>query len=526
MPQDNSVQQPIADNTPLKPGDNQSGGSSRIAKNAVMLYLRMFLGMLVGFYTSRVVLDVLGVADYGIYGVVSGVVAMWGFLNASMSGATSRFLTFELGLGDKKRLAETFSSALIVHIGIALVVFVLAETIGLWFLYNKLVIPADRMTAAFWVYQLSIVGTMVSITQVPYDASIISHERMDIYAYVEILNSVLKLLIVYLLTIGGFDKLILYAALVFAVTVLIMMIYRVYCIRHYEETHFHWIWKPAILKPLLSFSGWDLYGNGCVAVRQQGFNFLINMFFGVIYNAASGITSVVNGLILGLVGNITLAYRPAIIKRYAQEDLGQMQVLMKNAVKVMIMLYGCLMVPCFMELPYLLSLWLVTVPEYTVIFCRLMFLASFMILVNNVISIAIHATGDIKRISFISGTTHVVCVLVVYVLFRLGMRVETAYIAGVVFGIIIMFSNTAILKVQIKRFEAWKFLQATFISFIIIAVAAVAAAAVHTQIAHPLVRLIVVTSVSLVTILVINYVFIIDQASKDLIASKLWRRFR
>ena len=147
--------------------------------------------MLVGFYTSRGVLDVLGVADYGIYGVVSGVVAMWGFLNASMSGATSRFLTFELGLGDKKRLAETFSSALIVHIGIALVVFVLAETIGLWFLYNKLVMPADRMTAAFWVYQLSIVGTMVSITQVPYDASIISHERMDIYAYVEILNSVL-----------------------------------------------------------------------------------------------------------------------------------------------------------------------------------------------------------------------------------------------------------------------------------------------------------------------------------------------
>ena len=225
----------------------------RIAKNALMLYIRMFLTMIVGLYTSRVVLATLGVEDYGIYGVVGGIVAMMGFLNASMSGATSRFLTFELGRGDKQRLADTFSSALIVHIGIAVVVLLLAESVGLWFLENKLIIPAGRMNAARWVYQCSILSAMLGITQAPYNASIIAHEKMDVYAYVEILNVTLKLLIVYLLVIGHFDKLILYALLTLAVSVVVMLTYRIYCIRHFEESHFHWLWDKTILKPLLSF---------------------------------------------------------------------------------------------------------------------------------------------------------------------------------------------------------------------------------------------------------------------------------
>lgn len=198
---------------------DQSSNNKRIAKNTLALYLRMFLTMMVGLYTSRVVLATLGVEDYGIYGVVGGVVGMMGFLNASMSGATSRFLTFELGRGDKERLAKTFSSALIVHIIIALIVLLVSETVGLWFLCNKLVIPEGRMAAAHVVYQLSIFSAMLTITQVPYNSSIISHEKMDIYAYVEILNVTLKLLIVYLLVIGNFDKLILYAILTLAVSV-------------------------------------------------------------------------------------------------------------------------------------------------------------------------------------------------------------------------------------------------------------------------------------------------------------------
>ena len=283
-------------------------GNQRIARNAVMLYIRMFLTMIVGLYTSRVVLNVLGVEDFGTYGVVGGIVAMMGFLNASMSGATSRFLTFELGRGDQKRLADTFSSALIAHMMIALFVLVVAETVGLWFLTHKLVIPAGRMPAAHWVYQMSILSAMISITQVPYNATIIAHEKMDVYAYVEILNVTLKLLIVYLLTIGNFDKLILYAALVLAVSIVIRMIYRVYCLRHFAESHFHWIWDKSILKPLLNFSGWDLYGNMAFTVRTHGANFILNSFYGVVLNAASGIAATVQGVVLGFSSNVVLAF--------------------------------------------------------------------------------------------------------------------------------------------------------------------------------------------------------------------------
>ena len=268
-----------------------SENNKRIAKNTIMLYLRMFLTMVVGLYTSRVVLQTLGVEDYGIYGVVGGIVAMMGFLNASMSGATSRFLTFELGRGDKERLSKTFSSALVVHIIIAVIVFVVAETVGLWFLCYKLVIPENRMVAAHWVYQLSILSSMITITQVPYNSSIIAHEKMDVYAYVEILNVTLKLLIVYLLVIGNFDKLILYAILMFAVSVIIMMVYRIYCLRRFEECKFRLFLDKDYLKPLLSFSGWDLYGNTDFSVRQQGANFLLNMFYGVVLNAAYNIAT-------------------------------------------------------------------------------------------------------------------------------------------------------------------------------------------------------------------------------------------
>lgn len=246
----------------------------RIAKNTLILYIRMFISMIVGLYTSRVVLNTLGVEDFGIYGVVGGVVGMLGFLNASMSGATSRFIIFELGTGDIQKLRDTFSSSLIIHIAIALIVLLFAETVGLWFLCNKLVIPDNRMEAAYWVYQLSIFSAMLSITQTPYNACIIAHEKMSVYAYIEILSIVLKLMIVYLLLIGNWDKLKLYSLLVFLVSMLIMMVYRVYCIRHFVETHFHWVWDKSILKPLFSFSGWDLYGNVCVTVKGQSILYL------------------------------------------------------------------------------------------------------------------------------------------------------------------------------------------------------------------------------------------------------------
>ena len=445
--------------------------NSRIAKNALMLYIRMFLTMIVGLYTSRVVLNTLGVEDYGIYGVVGGVVAMLGFLNASMSGATSRFLTFELGRGDKKRLAETFSSALIVHIIIALIVFVLAETVGLWFVTHKLVIPAGRMTAAHWVYQMSILSAMLGITQVPYNATIIAHEKMDIYAYVEILNVTLKLLIVYLLTIGNFDKLILYALLVFAVSVIIIMVYRIYCIRHFPESHFLWIWNPAILKPLISFSCWDLYGNGCVAVRQQGTNFLINVFFGVIYNAASGIASTVQGVVLGFTHQILTAFRPQIIKLYASGSPKESVEMIYKATRLSSLLIVVIAIPFCIQMSFILELWLKTVPPSASIFCQLLLVSACLNVLRAPLMIGIHATGKIKRMSLITGSCFLIGVVAVWIGYLCGLAVEFAYIVSVAINLVLIIVVANLLSRLIVLFSFWDYFMKSLIPVLVVACA-------------------------------------------------------
>ena len=305
--------------------------NKRIAKNAVLLYLRMFIAMAVSLYTSRVVLATLGIDDYGIYNLVGSIVSMMSFLNAAMAGSTSRFLSVELGKGDMGRMEKTFSTAMLIHILIAIVVFIGAETVGLWFLCNKLVLPVERMEAAHWVYQLSIVGSIISIIQVPYNASIISHERMELYAYAEILNVTLKLLIVYLLQIAIMDKLVLYAILMCVVSVIIFMVYYFYCKRNFRESNFHWIWDREYIKPMLSFSGWDLFSNMAVSARQHGTNFLVNIFFGVAYNAASGVASTVVCMAEMFAQNILNAFRPQIIKYYASGNYDKSINLIYNA---------------------------------------------------------------------------------------------------------------------------------------------------------------------------------------------------
>lgn len=448
---------PEATNNQTEPIEPTSS-NKRIAKNALMLYVRMFLTMIVGLYTSRVVLNTLGVEDYGIYGVVGGVVSMLGFLNASMSGATSRFLTFELGRGDKKRLRDTFSSALIVHIGIALVVFVLAETVGLWFLTHKLVIPEGRMTAAHWVYQCSILSAMLGITQAPYNATIIAHEKMDIYAYVEILNVTLKLLIVYLLVIGNFDKLILYAILVLAVSVLIMMVYRIYCIRHFSESHFHWIWNPSILKPLLSFSGWDLYGNISTIVYNNGIAFVLNIFLGPLVNAANSIAMMVNGIAKSFAYNMIQAFRPQIIIKYSSREMNDMESLVLFSSMCSILMMSLVLVPCIFDGGILLALWLVKVPENTLFMLRIVLISCVFDIAKAVINIPIHATGQIYKLSFWTGNLYILCPVLIYVCLKLGLNLYWAYAVLVPTQLVILCTSLFVLKGQITSFRISKLL--------------------------------------------------------------------
>ena len=495
--------------------------NKRIAKNTLMLYIRMFISMVVGLYTSRVVLATLGVEDYGIYGVVGGVVGMMGFLNASMSGATSRFLTFELGKGDKERLAKTFSSALIVHIAIAIIVFILAETVGLWFLCNKLNIPEGRMEAAHWVYQFSILATMLSITQVPYNATIIAHEKMDVYAYMEILNVSLKLLIVYLLCIGNFDKLILYASLMLAVSILIMMVYRIYAIRQFPEAHFHWIWDKTYLRPLLSFSGWDLYGNACVIARQQGTNFLINIFYGVVFNAASGIATTVQGTISGLAFNIILAFRPQIIKQYAKGNVEDMSKLVGNAVCFTTILFGCMSIPLILETHYIMKAWLGVIPEKSEIFCQILLIASFLGLLNNIWNTCIHATGKIKEISIFSGTFFLISLPIIYVVFQFKAPVESAYLVFILSIVFVNVSNLLIIKKKIPKLKL-NFVFLNYIKVIIVLMASYYITSLFkAQMQETFIRLLVDCFICWIIIFASSFIFILNKKQKKSIISKI-----
>lgn len=305
-----------------------SDNNKRIAKNTLFLYFRMLLMMGISLYTSRVVLKTLGVEDYGIYNVVGGIVAMFGFINGSMSSATQRYITFALGKGDKKRLQTVFCTTLQIHVLIAGIIVLLGETIGLWFLYSKMQIPIDRMNAAFWVLQASIIDSAIKVISVPYNADIVAHEKMSAFAYISILEAVLKLAIVYVLVVFVFDKLILYAFLLLTVQILIRFCYSSYCNKHFEETKYRHIWDKALLKEMIGFAGWSMFGNLAAVLFGQGLNMLLNVFFGPVVNAARGIAVQVQIAIQQFVGNFQMALNPQITKTYATHKFESMHRLM------------------------------------------------------------------------------------------------------------------------------------------------------------------------------------------------------
>ena len=297
-----------------------SDNNKRIAKNTLLLYVRMFFMMGIALYTSRVVLNTLGVEDYGIYNVVGGLVSMFGLLNGSMSSATQRYITFELGKGDGKSLNKIFSLSLQIHALIAIVTVLLVESVGLWFLYNKMTIPPERMTAAFWVLQASALTFIFSIMSVPYNADIIAHERMSAFAYISIIEAVLKLAIVYMLLVVPFDKLIVYAILLAVVQLSIQFCYMVYCHRHFPESRYRHVKDWRLFKEMTSFAGWNMFGGLSSISFNQGLSMLLNVFFGPVVNAARAVATQVQGAIQMFITNFQMALNPQIVKTYAQGE--------------------------------------------------------------------------------------------------------------------------------------------------------------------------------------------------------------
>lgn len=424
--------------------------NKRITRNTLFLYIRMLLTMGVTLYTSRVVLNALGEVDFGIFNVVGGIVTMLAFLNGIMSSGTSRFLTYELGCGNARQLNKVFSVALLIHIGIAGLVFLLAETIGLWFLMTQMTIPSERMDAAFWVYQFSVLSCVVQLTQTPYSASIIAHERMNIYAYISILEVVLKLgvagLLVYCVTS---DKLIFYAAAVFAVFLMVALIYRFYCMRRYVECRFHFVRDNNLYKTLLHFSGWDMIGTLCVVSQGQGINILLNLFFGPVVNAARGVAFQVEGAFNAFVGNFMLAVQPQIVKLFAIGELQEMIRLVNAGAKYAFYLVWLLALPVFLKTQYILSLWLKEVPEYTVVFLRLILINCLIRSVARTVVIAVHATGNIKKLNLWGGTIGLLPLPLSYIFLRLGYTPEIAFIVVIVCSLACNFAELMVLRKQV-----------------------------------------------------------------------------
>lgn len=409
--------------------DNSAVSSNkRIAKNTLMLYLRMFLTMIVGFYTSRVVLNTLGVEDYGIYGVVGGVVAMFGFLNAAMTTSTQRFLSFELGRNNFQRLQDVFVTSIQIHFVISFSIIVLAETLGLWFLLNKIVIPNMRMNAALWVFHLSVCSMGFSIMSFPFNASIIAHEKMGTFAYISILETSLKLVVVFLLVIGNIDKLILYAVLLLIVQVLITSIYATYAYTHFDEVRFKRIWKKQLIKTMGSFAGWNLFGNLAAILFSQGLNLLLNVFFGPAVNAARAVVVTVNGIITQFSSNFQAALNPQITKTYAQGDLKSMHSLIFRSSKFTFFLLLMIALPVFLEALPILTLWLKIVPEYSEIFMKLIICISIIDAVANPLMNSAAATGKVKIYQSMVGSILLTIVPISYIVLKMGGNPQSVFV--------------------------------------------------------------------------------------------------
>lgn len=391
-----------------------------IAKNTLFLYFRMMFTMVVALFTSRVILQNLGVDDYGIYQAVGGIVGFLSFINGALSTSSSRFLTYALGEENAQKLKNTFATTLNIHILIAFVVVLVAETGGLWFVYNKMIIAPERMAAAVYTYHLSILTAVFTLTQVPYNASIIAHERMSVYAYMSIFEVSAKLLICYLLTTGGYDRLMLYATLLLLVQVSVMMFYRFYCTKHFTESRFSLTFNKKIFKEIAAFSGWSMFANTSIALNSQGVLILLNMFFSPAVVAARAISLQVNMAANQFVGNFRQAANPQIVKKYAAGDHeGSKHLLLESTKYSYYMMYMIALPVCILAYP-LLKLWLGIVPEYTVPFLQIVIIQSLFQVFDTSFYTALYAKGQLRENALISPTLGFVAFPLTYVLFELG----------------------------------------------------------------------------------------------------------
>lgn len=429
---------------------DSSANNKRIAKNTLLLYFRMILIMCISLYTSRVILKTLGVEDYGIYSVVGGIVAMFSFIGGVMLSSTQRYITYGLGKGDKEKLNIVFSTSIIIHACISILIFILVESVGVWFLYNKLNIPEYRINASFWVLQFSILTSIVTVMSSPYNAVIVAHEKMKAFAYISVVEVLLKLLIVYMLLLTSYDKLIVYAILMFVVQLGIRMIYNVYCKRHFEETKFIVPHDFKLFKEMICFMGWNLWGGIAHVFYTQGLNILLNIFFSPVVNAARGIAVQVQSVIIQFSSNFQVALNPQIVKTYANDELDAMHKLIFRSSKFTFFLLLLIALPLLLERNTILDIWLEDVPEYTSSFIFVIICSSIINAVSNPLMTSVSATGKVKVYQAIVGGLLIMILPISYVVLKLGGNPISVFIVTLLVDIVAWIARLLIIRPMIK----------------------------------------------------------------------------
>jgi O-antigen/teichoic acid export membrane protein len=427
-------------------GAGYQSSNKRIAKNTLLLYLRMIVMMLIGLYTSRVILQVLGVKDYGLYNAVGGVVTMLTVLTSALTTAINRYLTFELGKGDIEKLKRVFSTSLNVLVILAIIIVLIGFLLGGWFLHHKMNIPAGRMDAANWVLYCTLLSFAVGLINIPYNSSIISHERMNVFAYMTILDVTLKLLIVYALYLSPFDKLKTYAVLALMVAVFIRFIYATYCKKNFQECTYQLTIDKPLLKEMTGFVGWNFLGNSAWIFNNQGINILINIYFGVTLNAARGIATQVEGLTMRFVNSFMTALLPQITKSYAAGELSQMHQLVCRGAKFSFFLVLFFAIPICFETNHILYLWLGKVPDYAVTFVRMTFLSTLCTVLGYTLVTAQLATGNIKKYQIVMTLCGLWVFPLTWLAYKLGGDAVWAYIIFFITYFVLIFVRIYLVK--------------------------------------------------------------------------------
>ncbi len=429
----------------------------------------MLITMIVSFYSSRIVLEQLGVSDYGVYGLVGGIVALFGFFNSSMASATQRYLTIDIGQGNLVQLKKTFSATLTIHIGIAFAVMIVAETIGLWYVNAIMVFPKERIFAVNLVYQFSVATAFLGIIQIPYNALIIAKEKMNIYAYISVLEAVLKMLIVFLLLLFGYDKLITYSVLIFLVTSVVRLIFKIYCRTNFEESKYKFEYDKNTFKELISFTGWNSLGSIALLVSSQGNNLILNLFFGTTINAAFGISILVQGVILSFAHNFQTAVNPQIMKLYAIGNYEKMQKLIYLTSKFSFYLLLILVTPVLLNTDYILKLWLNAVPKYTTVMVDLSLINILIEILSFSLIIGIQANGKIKQFQIVLGTLVFLNLPISYVALKMGAEPFVIFVILIIISVLALFFRLYFLN-KLLGFKTINFVKNVLVPIFIVLV--------------------------------------------------------